>query len=144
MKIINAVCVIAGCVSIFGCSHPLAPVGHFQDSPVTADGNSNDWTMPLRFSDALHTYQYSVTNDKANIYICIITDIESTARKVSAGELAQFAEVYHVSLEWLVGRQSDANDKVKLAARKLQGLKEADLDTVMRIIDSFRKTGAGK
>jgi transcriptional regulator with XRE-family HTH domain len=73
-----------------------------------------------------------------------ITDIESTARKVSAGELAQFAEVYHVSLEWLVGRQSDANDKVKLAARKLQGLKEADLDTVMRIIDSFRKTGAGK
>jgi transcriptional regulator with XRE-family HTH domain len=71
-----------------------------------------------------------------------ITEIEGETRKVSAGELKQFGELYHVSLEWLADDQLRANDKVKLAARKLTGLKEGDLNTVMRIIDSFRKSGA--
>jgi transcriptional regulator with XRE-family HTH domain len=73
-----------------------------------------------------------------------ITDVENEARKVSAGELARFAELYHVSPEWIMGEKPTAQEKVKLAARKLQGLKEADLETVMRIIDSFRKSGAGR
>jgi transcriptional regulator with XRE-family HTH domain len=73
-----------------------------------------------------------------------ITEIETEDRKVSAGELSRFANVYHVSIEWLAGDKAEANDKVKLAARKLQGLKEADLETVMRIIDSFRRSGADR
>jgi transcriptional regulator with XRE-family HTH domain len=73
-----------------------------------------------------------------------ITEIESEARRVSAGELRQFAELYHVSLDWLANDRFKADDKVKLAARKLQGLKATDLDTVMRIIDSFRKSGANQ
>ena len=73
-----------------------------------------------------------------------VTEVENETRKVSAGELAHFAEMYHVSLDWIVGNKSKADDKVKLAARKLEGLKEADLETVMRIIDSFRKSGAGR
>jgi transcriptional regulator with XRE-family HTH domain len=68
-----------------------------------------------------------------------ITEIESEGRKVSAGELKQFAELYHVSVEWLTGDTLNANDKIKLAARKLHGLKEDDLEAVMRIIDSFRR-----
>jgi transcriptional regulator with XRE-family HTH domain len=73
-----------------------------------------------------------------------VTEIESETRKVSAGELRQFSKLYHVSLDWLAEDNFKANDKVKLAARKLTGLKEADLDTVMRIIDSFRKSGANQ
>jgi len=73
-----------------------------------------------------------------------ITGIENETRKVSAGELLQFSELYHVSLDWLAGDKFKANDKVKLAARKLTGLKEADLDTLMRIIDSFRKSGTSR
>jgi transcriptional regulator with XRE-family HTH domain len=73
-----------------------------------------------------------------------VTEIENETRKVSAGEVTQFAEIYHVSVEWVVGDKTKANDKVKLAARKLQGLKEADLETVMRIIDSFRKSRTGR
>lgn len=73
-----------------------------------------------------------------------ITEIESETRKVSAGELRQFSELYHVSLDWLTDSNFKANDKVKLAARKLTGLQAADFDTVMRIIDSFRKSGANR
>jgi transcriptional regulator with XRE-family HTH domain len=73
-----------------------------------------------------------------------VTEIENETRKVSAGELRQFSELYHVSLDWLADNEFRANDKVKLAARKLTGLKQADLDTVMRIIDSFRKSGANQ
>jgi transcriptional regulator with XRE-family HTH domain len=73
-----------------------------------------------------------------------ITEIENESRKVSAGELKQFAELYHVSMEWLANADFKANNKIKLAARKLTGLKEEDLDTIMRIIDSFRKSGANQ
>lgn len=52
-----------------------------------------------------------------------ITDMESESRKVTAGELARFAEVYKVSLEWLTGTETQ-NSKVKMAARKLGALKD--------------------
>ena len=68
-----------------------------------------------------------------------ITEIENETRKITAGELKQLAEIYHVSVEWLMGEPSTADNKLKLAARKLHGLKEQDLETVMRIIDSFRR-----
>ncbi len=48
---------------LFGCSHNLAPVGHYQSDPVTIDGNISDWVLPLRFSNAEYTMHYSVTND---------------------------------------------------------------------------------
>jgi transcriptional regulator with XRE-family HTH domain len=74
-----------------------------------------------------------------NLHRPTITEIENEARKVSAGELKQFARLYHVSVEWLTGDTVSANEKIKLAARKLEGLKQNDLETVMRIIDSFRR-----
>ena len=61
-----------------GCAHQLAPVGHYQSTPVIADGNLDEWELPLRFSNSEHTFQYSVTNDKKNIYICIISDNQAT------------------------------------------------------------------
>jgi hypothetical protein len=69
-----------------GCAHPLAPVGHYQDSPIVADGNADDWGFPLRFSNAEHTFQYSVTNDKKNIYICLISnDPAAQSRMLRSG-----------------------------------------------------------
>jgi hypothetical protein len=62
--------------------------------------------------------------------------MENEARKVSAGELAQLAELYKVSLEWLTGSDT-TNKKVKMAARKLEALKNQDLETALRIIDSL-------
>jgi hypothetical protein len=68
-----------GCIIfIVSCSPQLAPVGHYQDTNIAADGNAEDWGLPLRFSNASHTFQYSVSNDKKNIYICILTNDPGT------------------------------------------------------------------
>jgi transcriptional regulator with XRE-family HTH domain len=68
-----------------------------------------------------------------------ISEIESESRKVSAGELKTLALLYHVSTEWLLGEPVQADERLKMAARKLEGLKKKDLETVMRVIDSFRR-----
>src|SRR5690348_9165208 len=65
-----------------------------------------------------------------------ITDIENEARKVSAGELTKFSDLYKVSIEWLSGSESPSSH-IKMAARKLEALKEKDLETALRIIDSL-------
>jgi len=71
-----------------------------------------------------------------NMHRPTITDMESESRKVTAGELSRFADLYKVSLEWLTGTET-RNTKVKMAARKLGALKDRDLETAMRIIDSL-------
>src|ERR1700744_1773138 len=58
---------------LYSCSAKLAPAGHFQSAPIVADGNTDDWQLPLRFSNADYTYSYNVTNDSKNIYICILS-----------------------------------------------------------------------
>ena len=68
-----------------------------------------------------------------------ISEIEAENRRVSAGELKNFASLYHVSTEWLLGEPVKTDERLKMAARKLEGLKEKDLETVMRVIDSFRR-----
>ena len=68
---------ICGTLVFAGCSHKLAPEGHYQDAPVVADGNTDDWTLPLRFSNESYTMQYAVTNDNKNVYICVLSNSES-------------------------------------------------------------------
>ena len=73
-----------------------------------------------------------------------VTEMENETRKVSAGELRELAELYKVSLEWLAGDVLNQSRKVKVAARKLEALKEKDLDAVMRIIDSLQRTSSNE
>jgi transcriptional regulator with XRE-family HTH domain len=70
-----------------------------------------------------------------------ITEIENETRKVTAGELKDFANLYKVSVEWLVDEAVEQGQKLKLAARKLSALKDKDLDAVLRIIDSLPREG---
>jgi len=72
-----------------------------------------------------------------NLHRPTISDIENEARKVTAGELREFAKLYKVSLEWLVDEAVDQSHKLKMAARKLSALKDKDLDAVLRIIESL-------
>jgi len=71
-----------------------------------------------------------------NLHRPTISEIESETRKVTAGELTRFAELYKVSVEWLTGTDTRST-KVKIAARKLNALKDRDLETAMRIINSL-------
>src|SRR5260370_25178562 len=68
-----------------------------------------------------------------------VSDMEKESRRVSAGELKQLAEYYKVSVQWLAGESVQGNEKIKMAARKLSSLRDEDIDTVMRIVDSFRR-----
>ena len=68
-----------------------------------------------------------------------ISEMESERRKVSAGELKELARYYKVSVEWLTGEPVERNQKLKIAARKLSGLRDEDVDMVMRIVDSLHR-----
>jgi hypothetical protein len=64
----------------------MAPEGHYQETPVMADGNADDWSLPLRFSNESYTLQYNVTNDNKNIYVCVLSRDEATQlRMLRAG-----------------------------------------------------------
>lgn len=70
-----------------------------------------------------------------------ISEIEAGRRKVAAEELARFADVYGVSLSWLTANEPEMSDpEVELAARELAKLKKEDLDAVMRLLRTLRRT----
>src|SRR5207249_3184816 len=61
-----------------------------------------------------------------------LTEMENETRRVSAGELKELARIYKVSVEWLTGEgEEDRNGQVRIAARKLSGLKDEDFKMVV-------------
>jgi len=107
----TALCVIG----FYSCSSRLAPYGHFQSTLVVADGQANDWTLPLRFSDSKHTYMFSVTNDNKNVYICIYsTDLREQLKMVRAGINVYFDpkgdKNKNIALQFPVQKPNDQNN----------------------------------
>ena len=76
-----------------------------------------------------------------------ISEIEAGRRSVTAQELVQFADAYHVDLDWLAGRDevevNQLRDELMLAARKAGDLKPDDLDKVISLLASLRRKGVG-
>jgi transcriptional regulator with XRE-family HTH domain len=71
-----------------------------------------------------------------------VSEIEAGRRKVPAEELARLAEIYGVSMSWLATEQSEVPDPaVELAARELAKLKKEDLDVVLNLLRTLRKSG---
>ena len=54
----------------------------FRATPVNADGNSAEWSLPLNYYDAETQLNYAFSNDKENIYICMRTAESVTKRKI--------------------------------------------------------------
>lgn len=74
-----------------------------------------------------------------------ISEIEAGRRRVSAEELAHFATLYDVSLSWLTNQESEVADPaVELAARELAKLKPEDLENVLQLLRTLRKTEGGR
>jgi len=73
-----------------------------------------------------------------------ISEIEAGNRRVSAEELAKFAETYDVTVSWLLGEsaeQLEADDpRLQLAARELGKLKPDDLERLLRLLASMRNS----
>lgn len=62
-----------GVAVLTGCAQGSAPQGHFQSTPVAADGRADEWAQPLRFTNPRHTLSFNVTNDYKNLYIVVMT-----------------------------------------------------------------------
>ncbi len=72
-----------------------------------------------------------------------VSEIEAGRRRVAAEELARFADLYDVSVDWLAGERAEKldihDDRLLLAARELGKLKQADLDRLMALLGSLRE-----
>lgn len=69
-----------------------------------------------------------------------VSEMEAGRRKVSAEELSQLANIYHVSISWLTNDEPEVPDPaVELAARELAKLKKEDLDKVIQLLRMLRK-----
>jgi transcriptional regulator with XRE-family HTH domain len=65
-----------------------------------------------------------------------ISEIESGKRKVSAEEIIKFSKVYKVSTSWLLLKEDDTemNDKMKIAARELGKMSDANRKKLLDIL----------
>lgn len=74
-----------------------------------------------------------------------ISEIEAGRRRVSAEELARFAKTYGVSIAWLATNTAEVPEpNVELAARELSKLKGEDLDRVLALLRTLRKSKEGE
>jgi transcriptional regulator with XRE-family HTH domain len=76
-----------------------------------------------------------------------ISEIEAGRRRVAAEEIATFSRIYEVSVAWLAGNKDDndrMDDRVRLAARELAKLKVEDLDKVLRLLSTMRRSKSTK
>jgi len=68
--------------SYTACSPKEYPVGNYQATKILADGNSIDWSLPLRFGAEDGLLQYNITNYKNNIYVSVATNDQATQMNI--------------------------------------------------------------
>ena len=74
-----------------------------------------------------------------------ISEIEAGRRGVSAEELARFSKIYGVSTSWLTKSAPEiADPSVELAARELAKLNSKDLDMVLQLLKTLKRTNGPK
>ena len=71
-----------------------------------------------------------------------VSEMEAANRRVSADEAARLAEIYDVSVAWLLGEAPEILDvqdpRLELAARELVKLKPDDLENLLRLLAAMR------
>jgi hypothetical protein len=133
-------------ISLAGCAHKLAPQGHYQNTPIVADGSPNEWTLPLRFSNAAYTFQYNVTNDNKNIYVCVLSRNEETMLRIlRAGFNIYFdpkgVRNKDISLHFPLRKQPDPNPRNRNGEPLTSQSDSAWKEELLRQSDSYGTTG---
>ena len=70
-----------------------------------------------------------------------VSEIEAGRRRVAADELSNLAELYGVSVSWIVEEDqehSSSSARATLAARELGKLRDEDLDRLLELIRALR------
>jgi transcriptional regulator with XRE-family HTH domain len=82
---------------------------------------------------------------KLDLHRPTISEIEAGRRRISADELQKFAELYDVSVDWIVNGSADdptEDAKFLLAARELSKMRPQDFERLMKTIRMLRKPKA--
>lgn len=71
-----------------------------------------------------------------------VSEIEAGNRRVTADELPRLAELYDVSVAWILGEVPDSlkasDPRLQLAARELSKLKPEDLERLLKLLAAMR------
>lgn len=81
-KIIFAI--LALCFSS-SCSHKIYDALDWQSNKVTIDGKIPEWSNPLRFYDYKSKINYTISNDRQNLYLCMKVSDETLQIKILRG-----------------------------------------------------------
>ena len=79
---------------------------------------------------------------KLELHRPTISEIEAGRRKVSAEEVEKFANLYGVSVEWVVSGPSSeegVDARMLMAARELSKMSAIDLARLMKMLKMLRK-----
>ena len=82
MRISKHILFILLIVILVSCSQNMTPQGHYQSTQIVVDGNTNDWTLPLRLSNKDYTLSYNISNDNNNIYIIVMSKDEHIQQRI--------------------------------------------------------------
>lgn len=85
MKLSNSLIAIAASAPLIfmaGCSSPLIYSSVWQDKPITIDGKAKEWKIPLDYFDDKTKLNFSITNDRSNLYFCIRATEDETQRGI--------------------------------------------------------------
>jgi len=69
-------------IYIAACSSPLIYNSVWQSKPVTVDGKATEWKIPLDYFDDKTKLNFTVTNDKNNLYFCIRATEDETQKGI--------------------------------------------------------------
>jgi hypothetical protein len=67
---------------IAACSSPLIYSSVWQSKPVTVDGKAKEWKIPLDYFDDKTKLNFTVTNDKNNLYVCVRATEDETQKGI--------------------------------------------------------------
>jgi hypothetical protein len=81
-KLLRSVFVL---VLFTSCSHKIYDTLDWQGTKVTADGKIQEWPDPLRFFDEKSKLNYSISNDRQNLYIGMKISDEALKIKIIRG-----------------------------------------------------------
>jgi hypothetical protein len=69
------------------CSHKVYDALDYQDILVKADGKIREWPDPLRFYDEKSKINYTISNDRKNLYLCLKVSDNASKMKIVRGGL---------------------------------------------------------
>jgi hypothetical protein len=68
------------------CSHKIYDSLDWQSNKVTVDGKIPEWSNPLRFYNDKSKINYTITNDRRNLYLCMkISDVTEQIKILRGG-----------------------------------------------------------